>query len=54
MNEKDKGQWTNLAIAAAIIYGIYKFAPNGAVKAMALGVGGVAAAQWIPYLKEVV
>ena len=54
MNEKDKGQWTNLAIAAAIIYGIYKFAPNGAVKAMALGVGGVVAAKWVPYVKEVV
>lgn len=43
-----------LLIAAGIVYAGYKFAPNGAIKAMALGVGGVMAARQLPYLKEVV
>ena len=40
----------NTLIKAAIIFAIYKFAPNQALKAMALGVGGVVAAGYIPYL----
>lgn len=54
MNDADKKRWTSLAIAAGIVYGIYRFAPNNAVKAMALGVGGVVAAKWIPYVREAV
>lgn len=37
-------------IKAAILFAAYKFAPNGAVKAMALGVAGVMAASYVPYL----
>ncbi len=43
-----------LAIAGGIVYAAYKFGPNQAVKAMALGVGGVIAAKQIPYVKEYV
>lgn len=41
-----------LAIAGGIVYAVYRFAPNSAVKAMALGVGGVVAAKQIPYVKD--
>lgn len=37
-------------IKAAILYAAYKWAPNQAVKAMALGVAGVMAAAYVPYL----
>jgi hypothetical protein len=37
-------------IRAAILFAAYKWAPNQAVKAMALGVAGVMAATYIPYL----
>lgn len=40
----------NALIKAGILFAIYKFAPNGAVKAMALGVAGVIAADYVPYL----
>lgn len=39
-----------MLIKAAILFAIYKFVPNQAAKAMALGVGGVIAANYIPYL----
>lgn len=50
MNELEKKALFNKVIGVAIIFGIYKFAPNQAVKAMALGVGGVMAAAYIPYV----
>lgn len=37
-------------IKAAILYVAYKYAPHQAVKAMALGVAGVMAAGYVPYL----
>lgn len=37
-------------IKVAILYAIYKYVPNQAVKAAALGVGGVLAAAYVPYL----
>lgn len=40
----------NKLIGAAIVFAIYKFVPNNAVKAMALGVGGVMAAAYVPYV----
>lgn len=39
-------------IKVAILYAIYKYVPNQAVKAAALGVGGVIAAGYIPYLNN--
>ena len=50
MTDVEKKAMTNKLIAAAIIFGIYKFVPNQAIKAMALGVGGVMAAAYIPYV----
>lgn len=37
-------------IKAAILFAVYKFVPNQAVKAAALGVAGVMAAGYVPYL----
>lgn len=48
-----KAYYTTLAIAAAILYVGYKYAPNQAIKAMSLGVAGVLVSKHIPYLKEV-
>ncbi len=45
---------TKTAIALAIVYGIYKFVPNQAVKAAALGVAGTIVARQIPYVQDAV
>lgn len=37
-------------IKAAILFALYKFAPRNEIKAMALGVAGVMAAGYVPYL----
>lgn len=44
---------TALAIAGAILYGVYKYAPSPAIKAMALGAAGAIVAKQIPYVQEV-
>jgi hypothetical protein len=41
---------TKLAIALGICYAAYKFVPNAAAKAAALGVAGVIIAKRIPIL----
>ena len=47
----DTAKLMRLGIAAAILYGAYKFVPGGAVKnAMVLGVAGVLVARQIPYV----
>lgn len=50
MNSSDL---TTYAIAAAILYGAFKFGP-GPVKGMAIAVAGVAIAKRVPYLNAVV
>lgn len=40
----------NKFIAAAIVFAVYKFVPNNAVKAMALGVAGVMVGAYVPYI----
>lgn len=40
----------NKLIAAAIVFAVYKFVPNNAVKAMALGVAGVMVGAYVPYV----
>lgn len=45
---------TKIGIALAIVYGVYKFVPNAAVKAAALGVGGMIVAKQIPYVNEAI
>ena len=42
-----------LLIPGAIIFAIYKWAPNPAVKAAALGVAGTIVARQIPYVQDV-
>jgi hypothetical protein len=54
MDEAMVKRITNLAIAAGMVFVAYKFGPNQAVKAMALGVGGVIAARQIPFVKDYV
>lgn len=43
-----------LAIGGAVLFAVYKFAPNQAIKAMALGAAGVAVAKQLPYTREIV
>lgn len=45
-------QLTKLGVALAICAGIYKFVPNAAVKAAALGVAGTIVAKQIPYVSD--
>lgn len=44
---------TKLAIAGAILFGVYKFVPNHAAKAMVLGVAGVMVGKQLPYVSDV-
>lgn len=41
-------------IALAIVFAVYKFVPNAAVKAAALGVGGMIVAKQVPYVNEAI
>lgn len=45
-------QLTKLGMALAICAGVYKFVPNAAVKAAALGVAGTIVAKQIPYVSD--
>jgi len=45
-------QLTKLGTALAIAYAAYRFIPNSAVKAAALGVMGTIVAKQIPYVSE--
>jgi hypothetical protein len=47
-------QLTKLAIGLGILYAVYRFGPNQAVKAATLGIMGVAVAKQVPYVKDVV
>lgn len=42
-----------LAIAAGILYGVYKFAPSSLAKGAAVAVAAVAVAKRVPYLSAV-
>lgn len=50
MTEAEKKAMMNKLIGLGIVFAIYKFVPSQQVKAMALGVGGVMAAAYIPYV----
>lgn len=52
MTEEQKQKMIGTAIALAIVYGVWKFAPNASAKAMALGAGGVIVGKNIPYVKN--
>jgi gamma-glutamyl phosphate reductase len=41
-------------IALGIVFAVYKFVPNQAVKAAALGVGGIIVAKQVPYVRDAV
>lgn len=40
----------NKLIAAGVLFAIYKFAPNQAVRVATLGVAGVMAANYVPFV----
>lgn len=46
----DTTKLMKFGVAAAALFAVYKFAPNQAVKAMALGAAGVAVAMQVPYV----
>ena len=48
----DSQSLMKLGIAAGILYAVYKFAPNNAVKAAAVGVAGTIVAARVPYLRD--
>lgn len=52
MTEEQKKKLMGTGIALAIVYAVWKFAPNAAAKAMALGVGGVIVGKQVPYVKN--
>lgn len=50
----NQAQLMKIGISAALIYGAYRFAPNPTVKAMVLGVAGVAIAKNVPVVNQYV
>lgn len=50
----DKAHLIKLGITAAILWGAYRFSPNGVAKAMVLGVAGVVVARNTPVLNQYV
>lgn len=49
MNSADM---TRLGIALGVLYAAYRFAPQPAVKAMALGAAGVIVGKQVPFVRE--
>lgn len=45
-------QVVRTGIALGVLYGIYKFAPHQALKAMALGAAGTVIAKQVPYVRD--
>ncbi len=43
---------SKLLVPLCIVYAVYRFAPSAAVKAAALGIGGVIVAKQIPYVSD--
>lgn len=54
MTEAQKAALKNTAIGLAMVFAVYKFGKNQALKAAALGIGGVIVANQVPYLKNAV
>jgi hypothetical protein len=52
--DMDKAALIKLAISAGVIYAVYRFAPNAAVKAAALGVAGVLVVKNTPVVNQYV
>ena len=50
----DQAALMKTGLALAVVYAIYKFAPQSAVKAAALGVGGVIVAKQLPFVKDAI
>lgn len=48
----DMNKMKALAIGLALVYGVYKFGKGDALKAAALGVGGVMIAKNVPYVRD--
>lgn len=52
MTEDQKKKMMGLAMAGAAVYVAWRFAPSQAIKAMALGVGGVIVGKQLPYVRD--
>jgi len=52
-NNVNMQKMQSLGLALAIVWAVYKFGRHDAVKAAALGVGGVIVAKQLPYVKDV-
>lgn len=52
MTEETKNKMMSMGVALALVYAVWKFAPGAAVKAAALGVGGVIVGKQLPYVKN--
>lgn len=52
MTEAQKKQLMGAAISLAMVYAVWKMAPHQAIKAAALGVGGVVVAKQLPYVRD--
>lgn len=54
MTEEQKQKLMGAAIALGIVYAAWRFAPSAAIKAAALGVGGVIVAKQVPYVRNAI
>ncbi|MBS4098617.1 MAG: hypothetical protein KGZ83_17475 [Sulfuricella sp.] len=52
MTEEEKKVLMGRAVTLGVCFAIYKFVPSNFVKAMALGVAGVAVAKQVPMLRD--
>lgn len=52
MTEEQKQKLMGAGIALAMVYVAWRFAPSAAVKAAALGVGGVIVAKQVPFVRN--
>ena len=47
-------QITKIGLALGILYAVYKFVPNQAAKAAALGCAGVIVGKQLPYVQDAI
>ena len=52
MSEEQKKKLMGMALAGAVVFVVWKYAPSQTAKAMALGVGGVIVGKQLPYVRE--
>lgn len=50
----DKENLLKMAITGGVLFAVYKFVPNAAVRAAVLGVAGVVAVRNVPFVNQYV